>query len=208
MDSRTHTNCLLCLLIPLLVLLTGCLDIEQTLTVKNDGSGTLEVRYIFDEEALDLQDYIDPEEDLFTESELLGMIDTNRVTLSHLNETRENGLRIVEMVYAFKHIELLAKRWCDDHNTIHFEHMDDRGALSWDYATGEEPKDEPDDAMAEIQELFADHYCRFTVILPYRITEADQAAHISQDGHSAQWEFPLCSFMKGDTISLNAVFEK
>jgi hypothetical protein len=192
----------------LLLVFSACLDIEQTLTVNEDLSGTLEVRYIFDEEALELQEFIDPEEELFTEAELVGMIDTAVVSLSSFSETRKNGLRIVDMVYAFKDINKLGTRWCDDHNFISLDQSDVHSVLTWSYAAAEEPKEDPDAVMNELEELFSDHYCTFTVKAPHKITQVDESATLSQDLRTAQWRFPMLSFMKGDTLNIRVQFQK
>lgn len=196
----------LLLLCTLSLVCSACLDIEQTLTVNSDGTGTLAVRYIFDEQALQLQEFIDPEDELFTESELLGMIDTSVVTLVSFSESRDSGLRIVDMVYAFRDITLMGSRWCDDHNLISLDRSVNPSQLTWTYAAGEEPKEEPDSIMDGLEELFSDHYCSFTITVPFEISEAVGSAWLSSDRRTAQWKFPMLSFMKGDTLRLKAEF--
>ncbi len=188
-----------------LLLFSACLDIEQKLVINADGSGSLHIRYIFDEEALEeFQEFIDPEDELFTENELLGMIDTTAVSLTSLTESRKNGLRTVDIIYSFKDITVLSARWCDDHNYVFLDQFTEYAMLSWSYAAGEEPKEEPKNVINELEDLFTDHYCRFTIEVPYEITEADESAAISQDRHTAHWQFPMLSFMRGDTLLIKA----
>jgi hypothetical protein len=192
----------------LLFIFSSCIDIEQYLTIHEDGSATLHIRYIFDEEALELQELIDPDDELFTESEIMGMIDTNAVSLRGFNESRQNGLRIVDMIYEFKDINLLSVRWCDEHNYVLFDDFKEYSLLTWSYASGEESKEESDSAMHELEEFFSDHYCTFTVELPFEITDVDESATVSTDRHTARWKFPMIDFMKGDTLRLRAKFKK
>ena len=186
----------------LILTLTGCFDIEQTLTLNEDGTGSLDMKTVVYYDEIPDEEF-DKDVVSLTKEDVEAMTDTSIVKVEYVNEISNDSQRTVDIRYLFEDISVLSESWCSDSNRISIEREEGFFILKWIYATNDADEDDSI-TIDKWESVYEGHFCEFNVIVPSEIVEVSSGGEISKDGKTAHWKFPIITYMKGEAIELTA----
>ncbi len=186
----------------LVLTLTGCFNIEQTLSLNKDRTGSLDIKTIVYYDEIPDEEF---DKDLvsLTKEEVEAMTDTSIVKVEYVNETSEDNQLTVDIRYLFKDISVLSEPWCSDSNRISIEREEGFIILKWIYATNDANEDDSV-SIDKWESVYEGHFCKFNVVVPSEIVEVSSGGEINKGGKTAHWKFPIITYMKGEAIELTA----
>ena len=186
--------------------MVGCIDIEQKLILNEDFSGSLELCYVIDETVEEIANELTIDSALIKKEEIEALTDTCLAKVEHVNETRNNDQRFIEIKYTFKDINDLSDSWCSDSNRIYLKQEGGFIILRWTF-TGNGSNSKDSLFFEKRKNLFEGHYCEFYIDLPSEIVEVSSGGEILEDRTKAYWKFPTIEYMMGKTLELKAKFK-
>jgi uncharacterized lipoprotein YehR (DUF1307 family) len=186
----------------LILTLTGCFNIEQSLTLNKDGTGSLDIKTVVYYDEIPDEEF-DEEFVSLTKEEVEAMTDTSLVKVEYVNETSKGSQRTVDIRYLFEDISVLSKPWCSDSNRISIEREEGFIILKWIYATNDGTEDDTIN-IDKWESVYEGHFCKFNLVVPSEIVEVSSGGEIRKDKKTAHWKFPIITYMKGEVIELTA----
>ena len=187
----------------LILFLAGCFNIEQSLILNKDGTGSLDIKtVVYYDEIPDKQSAEDIV--LLTKEAVEAMTDTSIVKVEYVNETSNDSQRIVDIRYLFEDIIVLSESWCSDSNRISIEREEGFIILKWIYTSNDNGSEDESDSISGWESYYKGHFCEFTINVPAEILEVSSGGEINKDGKTAHWKFPIINYMKGEAIELTA----
>jgi len=189
------------------LLLLGCLNYEERIILKRDGSGQMEVHYYANKKMTTRGDYVVIAED---EEEIREEIEerytSERVKLSHFRVKDKDNKRHVYFTLDFKDIEDLndLRQFKDSQIKL----VRGIGILSFQrcFQIGDEDWDESDSAFERMVKSIVEDAVlqkikfRFEVIMPGKIEESD--AHYLRGSNRAVWRFRLSDIIGKEEVKM------
>ncbi len=196
-----------------LLFLAGCINYEEDLTLKNDGSGEMLMHYSISEQLSSMmalgggqqQEGKDEMPFKFKENEIRDALRADGVQVKKVELKAEGGLQHVYVTVNFKKITDLNQtktfkempfEWGEEGKVIVFRHTLKNKNPQGD---GSGESTQMGDQMA--QAMLGNAALSFKVKLPDKALPApDTNGTILEDGKTVTWRFPLVEMGKGDKI--------
>jgi len=187
----------------LVLTLTGCFNIEQSLILNKDGTGFLDIKTVVYRDEIPDEEF---KEDIavLTKEDVEAMIDTSMVKVESVTDVSNDSQIIGVIRYSFEDISVLSKPWCSDSNRISIEREEGCVILTWIYAINDDAAEDESDSISGWESYYEGHFCEFTINVPAEIVEVSSGGEINKDGKTAHWKFPIIDYMKGEAIELTA----
>lgn len=196
----------------------GCIEYEEKITVKADGSGTMTVHYMIRESMLQLaQD--DGMPLTFDKNEIEQELKSDKVTVENVESYTEDEKRHIVTTLRFKDINDLPNKWVFRDREMSFTSEGDfyifRSVFSMGKEKGENKaagaEQSPQEELGAFGEqfteaLFGEYTFTFSVEMPGEIIEADPDATIEQN--VVIWEFSLARLSDMQKIEMTARAKK
>lgn len=181
------------------LLLIGCLEYEETLTISSDGSGTLIFKMGVEESILEMSD--DNDFQNFDENPIRQNFEgVDGIEVTESKSYTDKGVRWIEITLHFESLEQLSNAE---------ENFDQRGFIGHlsfskdadgnqvftreiSFQTPEEEQDEFSKNMME--SVFGKYYWTYTTIFPRRVISANTSEkNINYEQNKVTWSFSLGS---------------
>lgn len=208
------------LLVASLLFFAGCINYEEDLTLKSDGSGEMLMHYSISEQLSSMiamsggqqQEGKDEMPFKFKENEIRDALQADGVQVKKVEMKAEGGLQHVYVTINFKKITDLNQtktfkempfEWVEEGKVIAFTHTL-RNKNPQGNGSGESTQ--MGDQMA--QTMLGNAAFNFKVKLPGKAVPApDTNGTILEDGKTVTWRFPLVEMGQGDKL-MTAKFKK
>jgi hypothetical protein len=194
-------------LIALVLVIAGCIEYEEKVTLRHDGSGTMIVHYTISESMLNMG----KEGDVpltFDKEEIEKELESENVKIEKIESYTDEGKRHIVTELSFKDINKLPDKWVFKDRQMSFAQEGGFFTFRSIFTMGEkEEKEEQSKEMDELGGQFADallaeYSFKFSVQMPAEIVEARPDGKI--EGNTVMWEFPLSTFSKEKRIVMTA----
>lgn len=197
----------MCIVIAAIALSAGCIDYEEKITLRKDGSGYMTIHYFTDESTIEEEKM--EEEELpfsfdqysFDQKEIEDELADENIRVEKVESYTEEGKRHLIAKLFFKNINKIPHKWIFENRELQF--TKESGFLTFRSVLllgGEETGEGEFDEF--VKAILADYKFKFTVEMPSKIVEASAGSRV--EDNTVMWEFPLSSLMDKERIEMYA----
>lgn len=188
------------------LLMTGCLDYEQKVVLKANGSGTMQITFSLDQSMMELfaSEMSEGDNAPFTkESVEKEMGDVKGVRVISAETNTKGGKYNMVINLAFDDINKLPKKWMFE--SMRFSYKSDKGKMKWSqkYLLNNDQANMDEESMDMVSSMMKGHYFTFIVELPSAVVSANQKGKIN--GNTVTWKIPLLKLIKKSSYNMTAI---
>ncbi len=183
-----------------LVILTGCLDIETRISIENDGSGRVRMRYNADPELIGFGAVGEDESELpvpFGEREFEQLArDTEGLELRSYDRSDRGERVVIDAELAFENLEALNAVYAGRRDYITLTERN--GRLQYGQVILEDAVEEiGEETRAFATEFLSEYRLSFEVRAPSRILDHN-LGELSSDGRTASYERTIAEYVTSE----------
>jgi hypothetical protein len=203
-------------LIAIVLFTIGCIEYEEKISIKADGSGTMTVHYMISESMLNFaQD--DGMPLTFDKNEIEEELKSDKVKVESIEAYTEEEKRHIVTTLTFRDINDLPEKWVFQDREMSFSSEGDFYTFRSVFSIGKGKQQAPAAEKSQEEELgafgeqfaealFGDYTFTFSIQMPGEIIEASPDATI--EGNEVTWKFSLAKLSDMEKIEMTVKAKK